>query len=95
MAKVRKVNGFALGIGVYLCKCCGRKTRSTIFEIARDDNEILKLCVQCYDLAGYENEQSDYGPLSERDQLVVKDLIGQVKKLGGSVEEFSCFKFLD
>ncbi len=46
---------FAKGSAVYSCRCCKRKTRAT----GNNDNEHVRLCVQCYDLAGIENAVLD------------------------------------
>lgn len=48
---------FEKGSGVYKCRGCGRKTRST----GRGDNENVQMCTTCYDEAGFENEHSDGG----------------------------------
>jgi hypothetical protein len=50
-------NRFERGSGVYKCGSCGRGTRST----GHGDNEHLRLCVQCFELAGMENELTDTG----------------------------------
>jgi hypothetical protein len=55
--EMNQANRFAKFSGVYVCRCCGRKTRST----GRGDNENCQLCAECYDLAGIENEISDNG----------------------------------
>lgn len=48
--------------GCYKCQCCKRQTRST----GRGDNENNRLCAECYDMAGIENEISDMGSTPER-----------------------------
>ena len=53
----RVANRFERGSGLYACKCCKRNTRST----GRGDNELVKLCEECFDLAGEENHYSDSG----------------------------------
>lgn len=52
---------FAKGSGSYKCQSCGRLTRST----GRGDNEHSRLCAECYDLGGVENEISDNGETPE------------------------------
>ena len=42
---------FAKGSGVYTCRSCSSKTRST----GRGDNENALLCVACFELAGFYN----------------------------------------
>jgi hypothetical protein len=54
---MKKGNRFERGSGVYKCESCGRGTRST----GHGDNEHLNLCVQCFELAGMENELTDTG----------------------------------
>lgn len=46
---------FQKGSGMYACNVCGRNTRST----GQGDNEHVKLCAECYDLAGEANHLSD------------------------------------
>jgi hypothetical protein len=54
---MRTANRFVKGSSVYACNCCDRKTRQT----GRGDNEFLKLCAECFDLGGVENEICDSG----------------------------------
>lgn len=72
-------NRFARGSAVYECRCCKRSTRST----GRGDNENVKLCAECYDLAGEENSLSDSGKLYESPAFVL-ELIGAVAAKGGN-----------
>lgn len=66
----RAINSqFQRGSACYGCLSCGRKTRST----GQGDNEMVRLCVECYELAGIENEMSDHGRTPE--------LIAEIKKL--------------
>ena len=58
-----KRNRFQRGSGVYSCGNCTRKTRST----GNGDNEHLRLCAECYELGGIENEISDCGSTPERE----------------------------
>lgn len=46
---------FQHGSGVFQCQCCGRNARDT------GDNGQLRLCTECFDLAGEENHISDTG----------------------------------
>jgi len=55
--KAARNSRFQKGTGLYECKCCGHKTRST----GQGDNEHVGLCTVCYDLAGEENHLSDNG----------------------------------
>ena len=53
----KKKSGFARGTGCYTCRVCQKKTRAT----GNGDNEHCGLCVNCYDLSGYDNQVSDRG----------------------------------
>lgn len=46
---------FNEGSGCYSCKVCTRKTRDT------GDNGALRLCPECYEMAGIENAIADSG----------------------------------
>lgn len=67
-------NRFARGSGMYACRCCGRNTRST----GRGDNEHARLCVECFELAGYENLLTDQGELSVDEASYVLGMIGSL-----------------
>jgi hypothetical protein len=77
---MRERNRFQKGSGMYQCRCCGRNTRST----GNGDNENVRLCEQCYELAGYENMVQDGGELSDRDRETIKQLIAQIEEKGGA-----------
>ena len=51
----RVTNRFERGSGLFTCRVCSRKTRST----GRGDNENCRLCVECFELAGIENSFMD------------------------------------
>lgn len=51
----RTANRFTKGFGAYRCRSCNRRTRDT----GQGDNEQLTLCVECFYLAGLENQLSD------------------------------------
>lgn len=48
---------FQRGSGVYNCGCCKRATHGD-----GGDHEALRLCFECYEVAGWENRISDSGP---------------------------------
>lgn len=52
---LRVRNRFQKGSGLYTCRSCQRQTRST----GNGDNEHIRLCEECYELAGYDNAYSD------------------------------------
>lgn len=56
----RLANRFERGSGCYKCGNCKRNTRAT-----GGDNDILKLCAECYELGGIENLISDRGETPE------------------------------
>ena len=49
----QKYNRFRVGSGVYVCQSCGKRTRDV------GDGANVRLCLACYDLAGWENAHSD------------------------------------
>ncbi len=51
----RSKSRFAKGSGCYTCVSCKKRTRST----GRGDNEHLRLCERCYEIAGDENAVLD------------------------------------
>jgi len=53
---MKKHNRFEKGSGVYVCACCGKKTRAT-----DQDSAGVGLCHLCYEVAGFENMHSDDG----------------------------------
>lgn len=66
-------NRFARGSGSYACRCCDRQTRDT------GDNGSVRLCPQCYDLAGIENHLSDtdtLDPYMEEAKALIASLMG-------------------
>ena len=74
----RVANRFEKSSAVYQCRCCGRSTRST----GRGDNELIRLCADCYDLGGEENSLSDNGEFYDSPANVLA-MIANVAKLGG------------
>lgn len=73
-------NRFATGTGCYTCRICGRKTRKT-----EPDAAYQKACAQCWEVAGLENEQSDYGDPDGRIQRQIDELNAEIVTLGGKV----------
>jgi len=84
---MRPTNRFERGSGLYVCRCCNRNTRST----GRGDNELVKLCADCYDLAGEENHLSDSGGEFYDSPENVLSMIANVTRLGGNA---SCWNDL-
>jgi len=72
-------NRFQRGSGMYQCRCCKRNTRS----VGNGDSEHVRLCVQCYDLAGEQNTFSDTGAFYAGHEEVLR-LINEVAEKGGN-----------
>lgn len=84
----RVANRFERGSGLYACKCCKRNTRST----GRGDNELVKLCEECFDLAGEENHYSDSGgEFYDRPENVLA-MIASVASKGGDASVWDVMK---
>lgn len=64
----RKANRFEKGTGCYKCNVCSRLTRST----GRGDNERANFCVECYEVAGIENQLSDHGYTSPEEKAALE-----------------------
>ena len=56
----KRTNGFKRGTGVFKCEDCGHNTRETGAQ-----GMGVKLCPDCWELAGYTNMLDDYGADSE------------------------------
>ena len=76
---------FQRGSGCYECQSCGRKTRAT----GNNDNEHVRMCVQCYDIGEIENLIADgmYEDETELKELEqqIKDLEAEIVKKGGKI----------
>ncbi len=77
-------NRFIKGSGLYRCRCCDRNTRST----GNGDNEHVQLCVDCYDLAGYENMVSDGEELTSDIKSDIINVVAHLAKLGAKVDQW-------
>ena len=77
-------NRFVRGSGLYQCRCCGRKTRST----GNGDNEHIQLCVDCYDLAGYDNAVQNGEALTASEKSDVHNLVAHLVTLGADVSNW-------
>jgi hypothetical protein len=77
--KGRVSNRFTPGTAMYACRNCGRQTRDT----GRGDNDGVKLCVQCYELAGYENQQMDGREFSDSDKHTINEYLRQLSTFIG------------
>lgn len=68
------------GSNVYTCRSCGRKTRPV-----GKDSDHLRLCAECYELGGIENDICDGADPSEHAGRV-QSLWEAIKKAGGTPE---------
>ncbi len=77
------IKHFHRGSSTFPCNVCGRRTRDTGVQSAGN-----KICPQCYDLAGLENEVSDgYKTIAEaRDEAL--PLIAAIEAKGGDASEW-------
>lgn len=75
----RNAARFLKGQSVYKCRTCGRSTRQT----GNGDNDMVQLCVQCYDLAGEENHLSDNCGEFYSSPIEVLDNISDITEKGG------------
>jgi hypothetical protein len=67
----------------YPCDVCGRRTRYTGVQSVGN-----KLCPQCYDLAGIENEVSDGHTTVEESRATVDALIRDIESKGGNAADW-------
>lgn len=49
-----KYSRFQKGSALYMCRCCGQKTRDTAGDAAN-----VRMCAECYEVAGWENAVAD------------------------------------
>jgi hypothetical protein len=77
--KAARNSRFQKGSGMYACRCCERNTRST----GNGDNEFVRLCTDCYDLAGEDNHYADRGTFYSSAAEVLA-LIASVAEHGGN-----------
>jgi hypothetical protein len=84
---MKTTNRFAKGSAVYTCRCCNRSTRST----GRGDNELLRMCAECYDLGGEENSLNDSGEFYQGPAAVLRMIEAVVAK-GGDASNWDHLK---
>lgn len=85
------IKTFQRGSATYPCGCCGRTTRNT------GDEGSVRLCRDCFDLAGLENTISDNGLEDAIAQGWVKpasvlSAIADLARKGGSVSNWQDLK---
>lgn len=79
--KRKASSNFGYG-GTYVCRLCERRTRAT----GRGDNDNVRLCAECYELAGIENAFLD-GQGNEALAREAKHLLEECQSKGGKVTE--------
>jgi len=73
-------NRFRQFAGVYSCGACGRKTRGS------GDSVSCKLCAECYEIGGLENDLSDHQHSPEevaKKEARIEELWREVISKGG------------
>ena len=84
MAKTTKrVDGFRRGRSTFNCDVCGRLTRQTDAQSVGS-----RLCPQCWDLAGIENEVQDGYHTAQEAWGKVEPLIAEVEGKGGDASSW-------
>ena len=81
------IRKFYKGSAVFKCNVCGRGTRDTGAQSAGN-----KICPQCYELAGIENEISDgWATLAER-RAAIDTFLAHIVSKGGDVTAWADLK---
>lgn len=78
------ISKFRRGSLVFACNVCGRKTRETGVQSVGN-----KICPQCYELAGLENEISDHYTTFAEVEGSIRSLVAEVEAKGGNVAEWN------
>lgn len=78
------IKKFYRGSAVFKCNVCGRGTRDTGVQSAGN-----KICPQCFELAGIENEINDGHSTLEECIIEIVSLVREVKEKGGNVEDWT------
>lgn len=74
---------FAKGSGCYVCRVCKRNTRAV-----DDDSHHLRLCFECFEVAGIENEISDCGDPDDKLAKEIDALNNACVAKGGKIEGY-------
>ena len=84
----KEMNRFLKGIGTYVCRSCSRRTRPHGGDLSA---VYVKLCEECYELAGLENSILDgYDPSVETCRYYIEKLEShgiEAKELFPSIAE--------
>lgn len=81
---------FGGGGSTYDCDCCGRRTRYTGVQSMGS-----KLCPQCFDLAGIENDISDGHSTVEDNRAEATRLIAEIAAKGGDTTNVFAYDLSD
>lgn len=81
---MHKTSRFQRGSGCYECDVCGRKTRNV-----GNQSFSSKLCSECFDLAGIENEISDGHATAQELKDRILALTSDIAAKGGSLAEWA------
>lgn len=74
----KKASGFKKGSGCFPCEVCTRSTRDT-----GGDNAQVRLCAECYEVAGIENQIADRGDQDGSLRAEVNRLNEIIRSKGG------------
>lgn len=80
----RTANRFTKGSGAYQCRSCSRLTRDT----GNGDNEQVRLCVECFDLAGTHNSLQDGETFNMDDCRRIAAQILYIESKGGNASDW-------
>jgi hypothetical protein len=82
---------FQRGAGIYHCRSCTRNTRGS------GDCVSAKLCEQCFEIAGYDNQLNDSGEVATADERkLLNGYLAIIAERGGDAEavrKFNEFAF--
>lgn len=85
---MKRTTTFTRGSGCYECRSCGRRTR----DDGGGDSVHVRLCWQCYEIAGLENELSDNRSSMTAEEIAqteaqIKRRQDEIVRLGGKLEQ--------
>lgn len=78
------IKQFYKGSTTFKCNVCGRGTRATGVQSLGN-----KICPQCFELAGIENEISDGHSTLEENIETIKGYVAEVASKGGDVSTWN------
>lgn len=77
------IRKFYRGSAVFTCNVCGRGTRDTGAQSVGN-----KICPQCFELAGLENEINDGHSTREDNLDTIETLVDEIASKGGDVSDW-------